>query len=175
MRKLILALALIGTVSFGQLIDPPFTQGQVDDGISDSISQLGAGGYSIATNVVVLADTWTDIPASFVIPYVSSFEYVTNSTVRYINGDRAFALLGSCSLSTDSDNGALIQVGLETNGVYVAGSSSGERSFSIGTAGSLSYNYALNLSSNDTVGLVVRSTAGQNIIVNTWQSIAIRF
>jgi len=175
MKKLFLLTLLACTAGFAQLIEPPFTKDQVDDGISDSISQLGAGGWSTETNVTVLANTWTDVPASFTVPYASGFDYVSGSTIVYTNGTREFLFMGSCSLETTTDNGALIQVGIETNGVFVAGSSSGERSFAINTAGSLSYNFPLQLMDDDTVGLVIRSSASQTIGINTWQSAAIRF
>ena len=185
---LIALITLIGTVCFaGQtvsnltlvgsitLAEDEYTTGQVGDAVGDAVNQWGAAGYSVPTNVTVAANTWTDVPASFTIPYVSGFEYLSGSTVTYTNGARDFLFLGSCSLQTTSDNGALIQVGLETNGVFVVGSSSGERSFSIGTAGSMSYLFPLMLEAGDTIGLVVRSDSAMTITINTWQSGAIRF
>ena len=156
MKKLIIALTLVASVAFG-LVEKPFTQDQV------------------ATNVTVSADTWTDVPASFTIPYVSGFSYVTNSTIQYDNGDRWFLFGGNVSLNAGSSQ-TFIEVGLETNGVYVAGSTSGTRKFATSTdSGSMSYTFPLQLSDGDTVGLVIRSPTGQTITINTWQSYAIRF
>ncbi|GAF78438.1 unnamed protein product, partial [marine sediment metagenome] len=128
------------------------------------------------TNVTVDADTWTDVPASFVIPYVSGFGYVSGSTIEYTNStSHAFWLLGNVSMTAGQAN-SLIEVGLETNGVTVVGSTSGQRKFSTTTdAGSVSYGFPLTLEEGDTIGLIIKSDAGQTITIQTWQSGAIRF
>jgi len=172
--KIILALMFIGAVAFG-LVEKPFTQDQVDDAIFVSVNQLGAGGYSATTNVTVSADTWTDVPASFTIPYVSGFSYVTNSTIQYDNGDRWFLFGGNVSINAGV-NITNIEVGLETNGVFVVGSTSGPRYFTTsGDQGSMSYAFPLLLSNGDKVGLVIKGDKTQTITINAWQSYAIRF
>ena len=148
----------------------------IEEAHADEINQYGAAGYSASTNVAVLTGVWTDAPASFIIPYSSGFEYVSNSTIRYVNGTKAFLFGGSCSLTSGAAN-KLIEVGIETNGVYLVGSTSGARKFSTTTdSGSMSYAIPITISSNDTVGLVIKCVdADQTITINTWQSWAIRF
>ena len=164
--------AHVGTMT---ICGDEYTCEQVSDTVGDALNQWGASGYATATNVTVLANTWTDVPGSFVIPYARGFDYISDSTIVYTNGTRQFLFLGNASLVAGSV-GSLIEIGLETNGVYVVGSTSGQRKFQNTTdAGSVSYNRALNVNSNDTVGLVIRSPTGQTITINTWQSTAIRF
>jgi hypothetical protein len=153
-----------------------YTAAQIDHATKDNIESVGAGGYSAASSVAVLADTWTDAPASFTIPYVSGFEYVSGSTIRYIGTeDHSFLFGGSCSLSSGTPV-TLIQVALEVNGVLLAGSTTGPRYFSNQSdSGSLSYGIPITLSTNDTVGLVVYADKPQTIDINTWQSWAVRF
>ena len=164
-------ITLVGSVT---LEEDEYTAAEVGSAVGDALAQWGAWGYSADTNVTVDADTWTDVPASFTVTYASGFEYLSGATVTYTNGTRAFLFLGSCSITAGSQ-GSTIQVGIETNGVYVAGSTSGPRAFAVGASGSMSYNVHVTLDEGDTVGLVIRSGAGQTIDINTWQSTAIRF
>jgi hypothetical protein len=172
MKKFIAFITLIGAIGFAGDLD--YTTAQVNSAISDAIVQLGAGGYSASTNMTSTNGVWVDVPSSFIIPYVSGFDYVSGSTVVYTNGTRTFCFLGSCSLTAQAQ-GSRLQVGLETNGVYVVGSSSGERTFATGTSGSMSYNFPLTLHEGDTVGLVLQSSADDTVTINTWQSTAIRY
>jgi hypothetical protein len=177
MNKIIagaVALLIAGICIAGTL---DYTTEQVNHAVRDNVESIGAGGYSTVTNLSVLTGQWTDVPASFVIPYASGFEYVSGSTVRYVGeADHTFLFGGSCSLTSGTIN-KLIEVGLEINGVYLTGSSSGQRKFSsISDSGSMSYAIPVALSSNDTVGLVIKCPDGDiDITINTWQSWAIRF
>lgn len=171
--KWILPTALLSGVAFGGSL--PFTTPVVSGAIANEVNQFGAAGYSVATNVTVDADTWTDVPASFIIPYSSGFNYVNGSTIVYTNGPKCYLFGGSLSISSGASV-TYIEVGIETNGVYVVGSTTGPRYFSSSSdSGSLSYAFPIELTNGDTIGLVIKSDKGQTIVINAWHYWTLRF
>ena len=98
MKKLL--LVLLPMVCFCGTLD--YTTEQVNDAVGDAFAQLGAAGYSTATNVTVEAGVWTNVPAGFITHYVSGFDYVSGSTITYTNKARAFLFGGSCSSGCNS-------------------------------------------------------------------------
>lgn len=173
MKKMIIGLALLAGLVYGGTLTN--TTAEVQEVVDQELNQYGAAGYAEATNVTVLADTWTDVPGSFVIPYVSGFSYVSGSTIEYNNGPRWVMFSGSVALQagvsvTD------VEIGLETNGVTVVGSSPGARYFaSANDKGSLSYGFPLYCTDGLQIGLVIKADKAQTITINGWQSWALRF
>ena len=156
------------------------TQAQFDTVVADDLAQYGASGNleSATTNTLTQAGGWTSLTnCTFNIPFVSGFEFVTNSTVRYTDGARWFAYSGSVGLQSTVTQTHSFEVGIETNGVYVEGSSSGPRDFdTAGQKGSVSFQSPVYLQSNDTIGLVIKiNDRDEDVIVNTWHSRLQRF
>ena len=173
MKKTIIMMTLLAGFSFAGQLD--YTTEQINDVIADGYNQYGASGYSSSTNVVVDGTNWTNMPGSFTIPLASGFEYVSASTMRYTNGGRWFLLIGSASIDAGAV-GTRIEIGIETNGVPIEASSSGQRLFAqTGDEDELNYHFPVYMSSNDTVGVIIKGDASQTITINKWQSTAIRF
>lgn len=173
MKKIITLIALFAGLSFAGTLTN--TTAEVQEVIDQEINQYGAGGYSAATNVTLVSGVWTDVPGAFTIPYVSGFSYVSGSTIEYNNGARWMLFQGSVALQSGASS-VDVEVGLETNGVYVVGSSPGVRSFANSAdKGSLSYAFPIYVTDGMQIGLVVKSTKNQTLTINGWQSVAIRF
>jgi len=177
MKKLVMVL-LVGLG--GLVLAQEHTQTQFDTVVGDDLAQYGAGGnlQSACTNTLVEADGWTSLTnCTFDIPFVSGFEFVTNSTIVYTNGGRWFNVSGSVGLQSTVTQTHSIEVGIATNGVYVGGSTSGPRDFdTAGQKGSVSFQAPVYLNQNDTLGLVLKiNDRDEDVIVNTWQSNASRY
>ena len=174
MKKIIITLLVAGAglCWAGQL---DYTTEQVNKVIGDDIAQYGAGGYLVShcTNTCT-ENVWEPLTnCTFSIPFVSGFEFVTNSTIRYVNGPRWFSLVGNIAVENAESQTMDVEFGAETNGVYVVGSTSGARSLTSGQKGSVSFSIPVYLTSNTTVGLVSKVTVRggeSDIIVNSWQS-----
>ena len=176
MKKLIIGLLLIGGGALAGQLD--YTTEQVNTVIGDDIAQYGAGGYLASPTLNdITAGVWHPFTnGTFTIPFVSGFEFVANSTIRYINGPRWFKMTGSVGISSGIAQTTTLEVGIETNGIYVAGSTSGPRNFSSdGESGSMSFQVPIYLTSNDTVGLVIKGDKINDPVVNTWQSNITRY
>lgn len=177
MKKIIALTLLAGSVLAGQL---DYTASQVNSVVGDDLNQYGAAGHleSPCTNTLVEADGWTSFTnCTFDIQFASGFEFVTNSTVRYVDGARWFTYEGCVGLQSTVTQTHSFEVGIETNGVYVDGSTSGPRDFdTAGQKGSVSHQVPVYLQSNDTVGLVIKvNDRDEDVIVNAWQSKLSRF
>ena len=180
MKNIIIGLLLIaaGVAQAGQL---DYTTAQVNTVVGDDIAQYGAGGYltSSVTNTCT-ENVWEPvIGCDFTIPFVSGFSFVTNSTIQYDNGPRWFKFTGSIGIEATIAQTHAVALGLETNGVYLAGSTSGPREFdSDGQKGSVSFAVPIYLEDGDTVGLVIQVTdesGDTDVIINSWQSNATRY
>jgi len=173
---IILAITLAGALAFGH------AQEDVDTVIADDLAQYGASGYLTAPVVnECTEDEWEPLIGSdlFTVTFVSGFSFVADSTVEYDNGPRVFDFSGNVSATNDESQGCIIEFGLELNGVYVAGSTSGPRDLGAGESCSVSYGAAIELSDGDQIGLVTRvtsSTPTENTITfNVWRSNAARY
>lgn len=157
-----------------------YTKAQVDEAVGNEVNQWGASGHlsnAPVTNSPAVADTWYAFTnCTFTIPYVSGFEFVTNSTIAWTNGTRWINFGGNVSATVASVN-KFVEFGVMTNGTYVTGSSSGPRKFTSTTdAGSVSYSCPLQVTNGMQIGLCYKNvTDTTDVIIEAWTSWAMRF
>ena len=177
MRKLVIALLV---VTVGTIYAQEHTQTEFDTVVADDLAQYGASGYLSApcTNTCTF-EVWEPLTnCVFTVPFVSGFSFVANSTIEYDNGLRWFAYTGGVAVENLESQIMEVEFGIMTNGVYVAGSSSGPRSLLQGQKGNLTVLSEVNITDGDQVGLCSRVTdrGGESDIgINSWNSKLSRF
>jgi len=177
MKTFIIAL-LIGLSGLAGQLD--YTTVEVNTVVADDLAQYGASGYLSApcTNTCT-ENVWEPLTnCVFTVPFVSGFSFVANSTIEYDNGLRWFAYTGGVAVENLESQIMEVEFGIMTNGVYVAGSSSGPRSLLQGQKGNLTVLSEVNITDGDQVGLCSRVTdrGGESDIgINSWNSKLSRF